>query len=142
MSSAGITIDIGGPDTVAPNGLVSGLVNNQTLPFGPITFGGTATDNVGLADVQVGIQNRTTLRWWKATTGTWVTSFTWNSGSTLSMPGGSPTVMVVRLDAAGRRELHVDGARDRRRRELRRVTSVDQLRRRLTTPVATLPHAR
>ena len=45
---------------------MSGLVNNQSLPLGPITFGGTATDNVGLADVQVGIQNRTTLRWWKA----------------------------------------------------------------------------
>ena len=36
----GITVDIGGPDTVAPNGLVSGLANNQTLPLGPITFGG------------------------------------------------------------------------------------------------------
>jgi hypothetical protein len=66
-------------------------VNNQTLPLGPITFGGGATDNVGLANVQVGIQNRTTLRWWKASTGTWVTTFTWNSGSTLSMPGASPT---------------------------------------------------
>jgi DNA-binding beta-propeller fold protein YncE len=91
VSSAAITIDIGGPDTVAPNGTVSGLVNNQTLPLGPITFGGSATDNVGLADVQVGIQNRTTLRWWKASTGTWVTTFTWNSGSALTMPGGSPT---------------------------------------------------
>ena len=40
VSSAGITVDIGGPDTVAPNGTVSGLVNNQTLPLGPITFGG------------------------------------------------------------------------------------------------------
>jgi hypothetical protein len=91
VSSSGITVDIGGPDTVAPNGTVSGLVNNQTLPLGPITFGGGATDNVGLANVQVGIQNRTTLRWWKASTGTWVTTFTWNSGSTLSMPGASPT---------------------------------------------------
>ena len=116
VASSGITVDLGGPDTVAPDGKVTGLVANQVLPLGPITFTGNATDNVGLADVQVGIKDRTAGRWWKASTGTWVTTFTWNSGSALSLPGGSPTtwsypwsplapgnytVTVRAIDAAG-----------------------------------------
>ncbi len=116
VASTGITADLGGPDTIAPDGKVTGLVANQVLPFGPITFTGTATDNVGLADVEVGIKDLATGRWWKASTGTWVTTFTWNPGSALSVPGGSPTswsypwsppaagnyVLTVRaIDAAG-----------------------------------------
>ncbi len=116
IRSAGVAVDLGGPDTVAPNGTVTGLVANQVLPLGPITFTGNATDNAGVADVQVGIQDRTTLKWWKASTGTWVSTFTWNPGSALGLPGGSPTswsyswtpsatgnytVTVRAIDAAG-----------------------------------------
>jgi sugar lactone lactonase YvrE len=113
---AGVTVDLGGPDTVAPDGTVASVKNNQTLPLGPVVFAGAATDNAGVADVQVGIKNRDTGLWWKASTGTWVTAFTWNPGSVLSLPAGSPTswsygwtpavagnytVTVRALDAAG-----------------------------------------
>jgi len=90
-AQVGVAVDIGGPDTVAPDGTVSSVKNNQILPFGPIVFAGGATDNVGVTTVQVGIQNRGTGLWWKASTGTWVSAFTWNPGSSLSLPGGSPT---------------------------------------------------
>ncbi len=112
----GITVDLGGPDTVAPDGTVSSVARNEILPFGPIIFTGAATDDVGVVDVRVGIKDRDTGQWWKASTGTWVTSFTWNPGAVLSLPGGSPTswtyawtpsvtgnytITVRALDAAG-----------------------------------------
>jgi hypothetical protein len=90
-ASTAVTLTLAGVDTVAPDGTIAGLVNNQVLPLGPITFGGKATDNAGVAFVDVAIQNRDTLKYWNATTGLWVTTFTWNGGSVLGTPGASPT---------------------------------------------------
>jgi DNA-binding beta-propeller fold protein YncE len=90
-ASAAVTLDPGAPDTTAADGTISWPSNNQVLPFGPVTFAGAATDDVGVANVGVAIKDRTTGQWWNAASGRWVTSFRWNPGAALGTPGASPT---------------------------------------------------
>lgn len=78
------------PDTVAPDATVTAPTNNQVLPLVGATFTGNASDNVGVTEVRVAIQNRSMSpkRWWSGTT--WVTSTIWLPGAVLTSPG-SPT---------------------------------------------------
>lgn len=61
------------------------------LAAGALTFTGNATDNVGVAGVDVMIKNRANNTYWKASTGTWVSTFTWNTDSVLDSPGATAT---------------------------------------------------
>jgi hypothetical protein len=88
---------------------------NQTFPNAPITFNGTAADNVGVAFVRIAIKNRTTGLWWHAG-GTWGTyqlqvcslgnpgsmSTTWSYVWTPPGPG-QYSVLAESQDAAGNR---------------------------------------
>ncbi|HEX6845143.1 MAG TPA: Ig-like domain-containing protein [Actinomycetota bacterium] len=82
------TVQGGSSDTTPPETTIA-LANNQVLPLGPITFSGTASDDVGVANVQVAIRNRTSLQYWNGTS--WVTPVTWLNGAALGTPGGATT---------------------------------------------------
>jgi len=78
-------------DTVAPNGTVTVPTLNQVFPAGqPIVFSGQATDNVGVANVQIAIRNRSTLQWLQPN-GTWGATFRWLDGALLDNVGGLTT---------------------------------------------------
>ncbi len=74
-------------DTVAANGTLTSPTANQTIPQGPITLTGQATDDVALGTVKVGIQNATTKQWLKAD-GTFQTAYT-TVNATLASPGAT-----------------------------------------------------
>jgi DNA-binding beta-propeller fold protein YncE len=82
------TVEGGSVDTTPPDTTIS-LPNNAVVPLGPLTFTGTATDDVGVTNVQVAIRNRTTLQYWTGTS--WVASIRWLNGATLGTPGGTST---------------------------------------------------
>ena len=75
-------------DTAAPNGTVTSPTSNQVLSASPITFSGNATDDLSVASVRLGIQNRTTLQWWNGTAFQ-TTATTVNA--TLASPGATST---------------------------------------------------
>lgn len=102
-ASSAFSVALGGPDTGAPDATLAGVTNNQMVPVAPLALSGVATDNLAPADVQVMFKNRDTSQYWKASTGTWVTAFTWNAGATLATPGASPTAWAhsVPIAAAG-----------------------------------------
>lgn len=78
------------PDTTAPDATITAPANNANVPNGPITFSGTATDNVGVARVEMMIKDRTTNKYWNGTA--WVTGFSWiTPGATLASPGATST---------------------------------------------------
>ena len=52
-----------GVDTTAPAVTITVPTPNQSFPNAPITFSGTATDNLGVTRVDVDIKNRTTGLW-------------------------------------------------------------------------------
>jgi outer membrane protein assembly factor BamB len=60
-----------------------------TNPSGPVTFSGTASDDVGVNQVQVAIKNRATSKWWSQATQTWVNVFTPNPATLGPASGGS-----------------------------------------------------
>jgi hypothetical protein len=96
-----------------PTVAISVPTPGQTLPNAPITFSGSAADNVGVTFVRVAIKNRTTGLWWHSD-GTWgnyqlqvcalgspgATATTWSFGWT--PPGsGLYSVLAESQDAAG-----------------------------------------
>lgn len=83
--------DSGQGDTTPPDATVTSPTNNAVLAAGALTFTGNATDNVGVAGVDVMIKNRANNTYWKASTGTWVSTFTWNTDSVLDSPGATAT---------------------------------------------------
>jgi sugar lactone lactonase YvrE len=100
-------------DTTRPTVSIVAPTRNQVFPVAPITFSGTATDDVGVTAVQVAIHNLTTNQWWHAN-GTWGT-YQLQSAS-LAAPGtpstgwsyvwtplgtGSYAVLAQAKDAAG-----------------------------------------
>jgi DNA-binding beta-propeller fold protein YncE len=100
-------------DTSAPNGTISTPGPNAILPLASVNFAGAATDDVGVAEVQVAIRNTTTSRWWNGSG--WQTAFA-SFATTLSAPGapssdwtyqwtppstGNYAVQVLAADAAG-----------------------------------------
>ncbi len=105
----------GSPDTTAPNGTVSTPTNNQSFTSVPVGLAGAATDNVGVAEVRVAIQDRVSKQWYRSN-GTWgafqhqlatlAASGAMSTGWTYSWappPGGSGlyAVQVAAADAAG-----------------------------------------
>lgn len=83
------------PDPVPPNGTVTVPTKNQAFPLGTVAMSGAATDDVGVAAVDVAIQNRTTLQWW---TGTGWGTFKW-LGATVASPGATSTTWAYNWPA-------------------------------------------
>jgi DNA-binding beta-propeller fold protein YncE len=77
------------PDTTAPDGSVTTPTEGQFLTLGSLTFSGTASDDVGVESVRLGIKNVTTGEWWQAN-GTWGASYA-ALLATLGSPGGAAT---------------------------------------------------
>jgi DNA-binding beta-propeller fold protein YncE len=104
-----------GPDTTAPNGTVSVPVKDQTFSSVPVTLQGAATDNVGVTEVRLGIQDRVSKQWYRSI-GAWGAfqaqqanlgtpagaSTTWSYQWTPPAGGsGQYAVQVTAVDAAG-----------------------------------------
>lgn len=101
-------------DTTAPTSTVTTPTNNQVFSAVPVTLAGTASDNVGVKEVRISIQDTQTKLWWRAN-GTWGASQPqqatlaspnqpstgWTYGWTPA-PGGSGryAVQVVAVDIA------------------------------------------
>jgi hypothetical protein len=77
-----------GPDTVAPDTVISVPTNNQQLTA-PAALSGTATDGTSVAGVQAALRDRNSGLWWDAGTGTWG-PLKWNS-VTVGSPGATTT---------------------------------------------------
>ncbi len=80
-----------GPDTTAPTVAITVPTTNQVFPNAPITFSGTAADNVGVSTVRVAIKDTARpagSNWWRSN-GTWGAYQTQNT--TLGTPGGTNT---------------------------------------------------
>jgi sugar lactone lactonase YvrE len=75
-------------DTTPPTVSVVAPTRNQVFPVEPITFTGSASDDVGVSTVQVAIRNVTTQLWWHAN-GTWGTYQV--QTTSLGTPGGKTT---------------------------------------------------
>jgi DNA-binding beta-propeller fold protein YncE len=102
------------PDTTLPTVTMTAPTQNQAyVGLSPITFSGTASDNVGVTIARVAIKNISTGQWWRsgntwgayqlqnATLGTpGGTSTTWSYTWTPPMTG-SFSVLVESVDAAG-----------------------------------------
>jgi tripartite motif-containing protein 71 len=57
-------------DTTPPTSTVSSPTANQVFSTVPVTFAGTATDNVAVKEVRISIQDTQTKLWWRSN-GTW-----------------------------------------------------------------------
>ncbi|WP_243058769.1 SMP-30/gluconolactonase/LRE family protein [Nocardioides sp. SR21] len=61
-------------DTVAPDGTITTPANNATFPMGPVSMTGNATDNLGVDQVLLAIQDTVTKMYLRAN-GTWTTQY-------------------------------------------------------------------
>ena len=76
-------------DTVAPETTLTTPTPDQDL--GPAaSIVGQATDDVGVARVQVSLRDKVSGLYWQAATSTWVAGFRWNDAS-LDTPGAAAT---------------------------------------------------
>ena len=104
----------GTSDAVSPDGTVTVPSDNEDFAFGPITFDGMATDDVGVVRVRVAIKDKDGAAWWNGSA--WQPTFAWAGDATLGSPGATATswnfdwfptgtgrfaVMVRADDAAG-----------------------------------------
>jgi hypothetical protein len=64
-------------DTVPPNAVVAAPLRNQSLPIGIIDVAGSATDDMGVAEVSIAVRNNDSGAWLRPD-GTWG-SFAWNA---------------------------------------------------------------
>jgi hypothetical protein len=81
-------------DTTRPNGLLTFPVAfpQQTLPFAPITFTGTATDNVGVNQVRISLKRLSNNTYWSgSSSGSGFSSTFRYWDTTLDTPGGTST---------------------------------------------------
>ncbi|MDZ5621530.1 PA14 domain-containing protein [Nocardioides sp. HM23] len=85
-----------GPDTVAPDATITTPAKNSTVPAGTVTSTGTATDNVGVNQVRVGVRNRTTNQWLQAN-GTWGSTYAYRLAS-LSSPNATSTNWSINVN--------------------------------------------
>jgi DNA-binding beta-propeller fold protein YncE len=76
-----------GPDTAAPNGNLTSPAKDQVVTS-PVTFTGAATDNVGVTQVRIAVQDRVSKQWYRSTN-------SWGAFqaqlATLASPGGTST---------------------------------------------------
>jgi DNA-binding beta-propeller fold protein YncE len=77
-----------GPDTTPPDATVTVPTNGQAFAPGAVNMSGTATDNVGVAAVEIAIKNSATGQWWKGSS--WGTGATYFA-ATLGTPGATST---------------------------------------------------
>ena len=103
------------PDTTIPTATITAPAPNQAyIGLSPITFSGTAADNVGVTAARVAIKNTATNLWWHSD-GTWSSVYQLQNAS-LGTPGGTSTswsytwtppltgsfsVLIESADAAG-----------------------------------------
>ena len=101
-------------DSAAPETTLTPFPGNTTTA-NPVVLSGTATDDLSVETVRVGIRDRTTLTWLQAD-GTWKTAFAWRPATlanpktpsttwTYSFPdtgSGSYGAQVVAVDTAGK----------------------------------------
>ncbi len=77
----------GGTDVEDPNATVTTPTSNQSFPSTTVNMSGTATDDVGVAKVDIAIRNTATSQWWTGTGwGSWTVLET-----TLDNPDGAST---------------------------------------------------
>jgi outer membrane protein assembly factor BamB len=81
----------GGP-SARPQGTVGSPAAGSTVPnpSGALTVSGTATDDTGVASVQVAVKNTSTGSWWNAASHSWARVYA-ETGATLSNSGGANT---------------------------------------------------
>src|SRR5688500_14039312 len=81
-------------DTVRPNGLQAAPTANQIFPRAAVAFSGTATDNVGVTRVRIGVKRISDGRWLSSLTSSsssaFSTTFRWHE-TTLDAIGGTST---------------------------------------------------
>lgn len=88
LKSASVSVLSGTPDVAPPDATLTSPAPNAVLPGGPVTFTGTATDDVSVASVRIGVRDRTTGLWWQPGGG-WG-AFAWLTATTAS-PGAATT---------------------------------------------------
>lgn len=76
------------PDTVPPDTAVTSPTDLEVIPPGDVTLTGTATDDVGVAGVEIAIKHRVTNQWLRLD-GTWG-GLQWHQ-ATLASPGATST---------------------------------------------------
>ncbi len=65
-------------DTTPPAVTLTSPTSKQIVPASTVTITGSATDNVGLGDLEVAIHNATTNLWWDGSHSNWTKTKTWN----------------------------------------------------------------
>ncbi len=86
------------PDTTKPQTTVTSPTVNETLTSRPVTINGTATDDVGVARVQVAVKEQGTGgRFWNASTGSWQSTASW-SDAVVAAPGELTTAWTASFD--------------------------------------------
>lgn len=67
-----------GSDTTPPTVTLTSPTSQQMMPASEVTIIGTATDNVGLGDLEVAVHNATTNLWWNGSLSNWSSTKEWN----------------------------------------------------------------
>lgn len=93
MRSAAVSVLSPTPDMAPPDATLTTPTPNQVLPGGPVDFTGTATDDVSVAAVRLGVRDRGTGLWWQPGGG-WG-AFAWLD-ATLASPGAATTTWSYR----------------------------------------------
>jgi tripartite motif-containing protein 71 len=65
-------------DTTPPTVAMTSPVSKQVVPAATVTITGTATDNVGVGDLEVAVHNAVTNLWWDGSHSNWTKTKTWN----------------------------------------------------------------
>ena len=65
-------------DTTSPTVAMTSPVSKQIVPATTVTITGSATDNVGLGDLEVAVHNAATNLWWDGSHSNWSTKKVWN----------------------------------------------------------------
>jgi DNA-binding beta-propeller fold protein YncE len=86
-------------DSAAPETAIAEPVKNSVVTStGPVTISGSASDDVAVKTVEVGVRDRDTLLWWNATSGQFQAKLV-RVPATLAAPGGKTTAWSYSFDA-------------------------------------------
>ena len=86
------------PDTTAPDSTIDFPIKSSSHPAGIVHVTGTATDDWGVASLDVAIRDRSNNLWWNPTNGTWGTLR--RIQATLASPGATSTAWSYDLDSS------------------------------------------
>ena len=67
-----------GSDTTPPTVSLTSPTAKEAFPASEVTITGSATDNVGLGDLEVAVHNATTNLWWNGSLSNWSSTKEWN----------------------------------------------------------------